>query len=609
MTRSNGSAPRWGRVASDEEGAGFLRTEGPSYYGRDPEKSFRPIPRRRSRLVQFLAGPAEPQPHVVRPILPYLQRWPITLCDRFASRPIWKGFLTGAFFILWLTAFLFILIGTHRPFRDPDGEYVKNLNCDDTLWTPERCGLDGEQCRPFTESHFSFRCPAGCAGTTPPTPRPVGALDVVDRPLVIGSSPFRADSYLCSAAIMASVVSDAKGGCGRITRVGKHNTFVGRETNGVESVDFDSYFPYSFTVSPDPDMPCEEYADPRGKLLGASLFFSAVASLFVTSSALQASIALVAAFVHVALVSDPPPVSSFTASVLPDLVSTLAWRFFPAAFLAVVLYKTCVRRTLDGLTAQVEKVVLWLGGLWLGALANYTFTWIPGPNWSGYEVRAVTQTTLLLAGVVATAGTTAAWQMYCLWAEGRLGRHLIFYIASVASILGLLCIPEGMINVQIHPYIIALLLLPATSMQTRASLLAQGLLLGIVIHSLAHSGFSPPFIPRDPSLTPIPYPTIRDPAVSFAPDGANITLTFDPPPTGFSADGVSVTVNDVERFRFVYAEVGRTGESFTWGWPDDMKYDEYIRCSFIKDGIILGYGGASAWLGDGSFKGSEVPYE
>lgn len=598
MVRSDRLTARWDRGASDEEAARLLRTTNRDHENTE-EKYFHPNLRRR-RICRLLSGPAEPHQHVLHPIFPTLQRWPLDLADRFAHRPVAKRVVTSLFFLLWLAACGIPVLHANRSFLDPDGEYVKNLNCDDTLW-PEPCGLDGEECRPFVESFITFRCPANCARTVSPTPHPVGPLDVVGRPLIVGSNPFRADSYICSAAIMTSVVSDARGGCGRITRVGKHDIFVGLEENGVESVDFDSYFPYSFTVSPDPDMSCGDILDPREQVLGVSLFFSAVFSLFSTAGASQFVVAFVAAFVHVGFVSDPPPVTPFTGSVLPDLASTFMQHFFPAMFLAVVVYRSCVRRTLKGLTAPFEKVLLWLGGLWIGALANYTLEWVPAHDWEENDPNVVSPPMLLVAAVIVVVGLLVGFQAYCLWVEGHLKQHLMFYLAMSLAIFGLSCIPG--IDLELRPYIVALILLPATSMQTRTSLLTQGLLLGVLIHSLAHSGFSSPFVPMDPCIpSPVPYPSIKDPEITFTPSGSNITLSFDPPPTTQNFDGISVTVNDVERFRLLYVEIGRTGDTFTWDWPNDVKYDEFFRYGFIKDGRLLGYGPADTWFGNGTFR-------
>ena len=80
------------------------------------------------------------------------------------------------------------------------------------------------------------------------------------------------------------------------------------------------------------------------------------------------------------------------------------------------------------------------------------------------------------------------------------------------------------------------------------------------------------------------YPAVKEPAIYLTSTGSNITLAFDPPPDTLSFDGISVTVNDVERFRLLYVEVGQTGETSTWDWPNDVKYDEYFRYGLIKDG-------------------------
>ena len=590
--------PRWSRAIPGEEDASLLGRADPGY-ARAAEKPFQPIPRHRP--CRLLAGPAEPHQHVVNPILPTLQRRPTALAARLSPRTRLAASLI--LLLLWLAAFALPVYTANRPFLDPDGQYLKTLNCDDTLWTTTGCGLDGEACRPFVESHFSFRCPAACASRhDAAAPHPVGPLDVLDGPLVIGSNPFRADSHICGAAILASVISDAAGGCGRLTRVGKRAFFVGKEENGVESVSFDSYFPYAFTVSPEPGMlsSCAELLDPRARVLGVSLVFSAVFSLFVAGAAEQFFVAFVAAFVHVAFVSDPPPVAPFSVSVLPDLASSFARTFLPAMFLAAVLYRLCVKRTLEGLDAPFEKVVLWLGGLWVGALANYTLRWLPTREWDDYDLKAVSQPALLVAALVGIIGFLAGFQAYCLWIEGRLERYIGFYLAVMASILGLLCVPG--ITLQLKPYIVALILLPATSMQTRTSMLTQGLLLGILIHALAHSGFTSPFTPQNPSIpSPSLYPSIKEPSIFFTHTGSNLTLSFHPPPTTLSYDGISVTVNDVERFRLIYVEVGRTGETFTLDWPNDVKYDEYLRYGFIKDGRVLGYGAADTWLGNGTF--------
>ncbi|KAI6090732.1 hypothetical protein F4821DRAFT_9418 [Hypoxylon rubiginosum] len=141
--------------------------------------------------------------------------------------------------------------------------------------------------------------------------------------------------------------------------------------NGIESIHFDSYFPLSFQVSSDPAIKCR--GDPRQILLAVSITFTVSLSLFTSSPSLQFAITFTAIFAHVGLVSDPPSAAFHNTSVLPDHVSLLVERFLPAAFIAFVLYRTCITRALQGLQAQFEKTIFWLGGFWVGALSNYTF--------------------------------------------------------------------------------------------------------------------------------------------------------------------------------------------------------------------------------------------
>ncbi|CAI4215476.1 unnamed protein product [Parascedosporium putredinis] len=496
MPEMEAHSARWRRPAVDEEGFRLLRSSETRTFDYDeertPAKPSMPTEPRRRRFIclpRWSSGPREPRHLAVRPLFPLFQQWPVNILDRLPSAV--RVFFVAVFFLVWIAAFSYPLASAHRPFLDGDEEYVRNLDCDDTLWSPNACGIDGELCRPFTESHFSFRCPANCARATAPGPHPVGPHDAAGLPLVVGSNPFRADSYICSAAIHALVASDERGGCGRVTRVGKHDTYAAIESNGVSSIEFDSHFPFSFTVSPDLDVPCDAHLDPRSWLFTTSTFFLGLFSLFVTSPAWQFFVAFVAVFAHVALVSDPATVSYRSTAVLPERVSGLLHGLFPAIFVAVVIYKTCVKRTLAGLTAQLEKTILWTGGMWFGAMANYTLDWFPLDSIPVYELAGIDKTTFLIAAVVAIIGFLVSWHLYCLWLEGRLEKYLLLYPAALLALLFLDWLPGGGLDLHLYHYAIALILIPVTATQTRLSLLNQGILLGLFIHDIARYGFRP----------------------------------------------------------------------------------------------------------------------
>jgi hypothetical protein len=138
------------------------------------------------------------------------------------------------------------------------------------------------------------------------------------------------------------------------------------------------------------------------------------------------------------------------------------------------------------------------------------------------------------------------------------------------------------LNLRIYHYILALLLLPGTAIQTRPSLLFQGFLVGLFINGVARWGFAS-ILETDHFLAdkgPIGsgLPEILDPAI----DGANIKFNF--PTFSKEWDGISMTVNDVERFRW---PIGQTTPEFSWTRAKDEPL--YFRFGYFKMGFINGF--------------------
>ena len=535
-------------------------------------------------------GRDPPKPHTITPLLPSVQHLPISLADRHLRSPLARRLAAAALTLAWLAAFFTPLILTTRSARDGAGDLVVNVDCVETMWPRNRCGVDGERCLPFSNVSFPFRCPADCGGVQVLNPRPVGAEEVNYRPLVVGGSPYRGDSFICGSAIHAGVVSDSYGGCGRVTRVGEHVGFASSESNGIESIAFDSYFPLSYTVEPDPTIPC--HSDARWPLfLLVSLPATVIACLFSTSPSFIFAFTSTALFAHTAFASDPPGTSFHNASPLPDLTSIFAGRFLPACFFALAIYRTCVRRTLTGLTAQVEKTVLWLGAFWVGALSNYTFSAIPIQRLTPHDLEQQPGAKLALAIILAVITAIVAGQAYHFHTEGRLRRFLLLY-AVLGAALALLALLPGL-HLRIHHYVIALLLLPGTDMQTRPSLIYQGLLLGLFVNGAARWGFA----------------SVLETAGALRGDAAfgslvpNVTADVGPSGASFSfegaegLDGVSGVVNDVERYRGFFAD-GPLG--FAWE-RERSDVNEYIRFAFVRDGKVLDFGETSTWFANGSY--------
>ena len=197
------------------------------------------------------------------------------------------------------------------------------------------------------------------------------------------------------------------------------------------------------------------------------------------------------------------------------------------------------------------------------------------------------------------------------------------------------------LNVRIHHYILALLLIPGTCFQNRPSLIYQGLLVGLFINGTARWGFASILETPGDLFQGGPQGTVL-PVISVLAIGAkNITFNLGQLPaynekSGRTFDGISILVNDVERFRGYgdnedYWPDGRVwGGNFTWTWtrhklgrdigespgdgdnlPDDgedvevnaEKYvpTEYFRFAYMAGSGVADYTKACRWDSNGTW--------
>ncbi|GJD01180.1 LCCL domain-containing protein [Colletotrichum higginsianum] len=571
-------------------------------------KRWRWVPYPVRRIVKATAkwskGPPNPRNYKIKPILPQIQEFPLVLIDRYL--PLFKHRVGLVFLYVAVWIITFALVKRSETFAtEVEGWGApQQIGCGATYWgRGNNCGLNGADCRPFNGSGFPFRCSANCAGYMVLNPRAVGDQEIVYQSLVIGgptdnsSTPiYRGDSFLCSAAIHAGVVSNENGGCGVVRLVGRHEGFPSSERNDIESISFDSYFPLSFTF--EPGIQCKA-RDLRWNLLAISLVFTTILSLVTASPALFFFSIFTGVFWHVGLASDPPNHYS-----VADLVSNIIGKFLPAMFCAWVMYdKMGVRRTLTGLTAQVEKTVLWLGGCWVGALSNYTFRWIPIQRLNAHDLNQQPGAKAALAAIIIVLVVIIVQQVWYFRQEGRLLKYLKLYLLFLGGIVVCLVLPD--LSLRIHHYILALLLLPGTSMQTRPSLLYQGLLVGLFINGIARWGFdavlqTPAALQGDAQHGSV-LPSILPPIVDLGQAAWNINFTWNNPPVGARYDGISVLVNDVERFRSYFDDGPVPAKSFVWTRESDLGLNEYFRFGFMEGSTSYDYTKAGIWNAEGKW--------
>jgi len=466
-------------------------------------------------------------------------------------------------------------------------------------------------------------------------PRTVGDEEVLYKPLVVGGAPedekdgvaggiYRADSFICGAAIHAGAISNIEGGSAVLELVGQHAGYPSTDRNGIESVGFNSSFPRSFRFVPGATSECR---DLRWPLLFITATCTAILSVFTTSPGVFFFSNFIALFLHVSFVSDPPDMNSYYS-----VISITLGRLLPSTFIMYVIYHFVVRRTLLNLRAQFEKTILWMGGCWIGALNNETFDqWIPVQRLTPHDIAqqpGAIPALLITVGAILAIALGQAWSFRV---EGRMRRYLVVYGIFVGGLLVLMTIPN--MNLRIHHYIIGILLLPGTSMQTRPSLLYQGLLVGLFINGVARWGYAsilstPADLLRDAQLGSA-LPEILAPQILAGVGSMMSNITFSwtwPPPTQELGDenrydsgatelsqwydGISILVNDVERFRSYPDSEDSMREPeeeveqphFTWTRnPRDLQHPEYFRFAYMRGGMAQDYTKAGIWGADGGW--------
>ncbi|KAJ5735858.1 uncharacterized protein N7483_000983 [Penicillium malachiteum] len=640
----------------------------------ESSKSFRwgwvPLPLRKAgrATADWIKGPDPSHMLLLKPLFPRVQELPVQYLDRFFPKRKQKLVLLLVLYVSWFLPWFLILLNSRSSGYIEGYGQLQTLSCSSNLWEFDNgCGMNGNDCRPFMESTIAFRCPANCRDTKLLEPHVVGNQTFNYQGLVIGgpqphsSEPgvYRADSFVCQAAIHSGVISN-DGGCGVVQLEGAAHSFPAVKQHGIQSESFPSTFPKAFSFLQLSSSQANCPADPRWSLLGLTAAAIGVLWLFCTSPPVLFFSTFFIVFSHTGLVADPPSYPG-----LADLVSTLLSRMLPASFVVYVLYKFCAAPLLQPIKSpiyQLEKLLLYLPTLFIGALNNYTFArLIPLQRLTPMDIQQQPGAKLALAFVIPIVITIVFSQAWQIRQGGLLPRYLKIYCTMGLMILILSPLPG--LRLRIHHYILAILLMPGTAFPTRPSLLYQGLLLGLFINGIARWGFASiietpaalgelaPGRSGDHGWWGSTYPNITDSSVHIFLPGedspethhGNGNITFSlwehDRMSELAVDGISILLNDVERFRG-YVDEDKRGE-FTWhrhghdglelqqpliferrslqksfdtqskiladSDPSDVPDDLFFRFAFLRGAKPGNYGPTGVWRSDGSWVSPAAP--
>ncbi|GAA6060100.1 hypothetical protein JCM10212_003508 [Sporobolomyces blumeae] len=419
---------------------------------------------------------------VFGPFLTRVERWCTARLEPVRRQ---RRFTTPVFFLAWLLGLAFLVRASFFVSTTNVGtpEWVVSTS---TFWSRnDGCGLNGTECEPFTNSSFVFRCPAQTLSTKLLNARTIGSDQVIYEPLVVGGTDaertYRADSWICAAAIHRGLFQDKRGGCGELELVGEFTNYVGGRQNGVDSVGFPSVFPSSYRFVDSVEQgSCH---DLRNDILGFDVAMSVLFS-FLIRPAPQAFFwgLFVFGYWHVVLASDP--------TTMPPDVATGFKYFLPALFVGESFWRHCWRWVVPAFENSgsiIERTVWYLAGFWVGLLVNVTLGWIPIDRLTPHDIKQQPGGVIAVIFLAIFLFFAILNQIRVIRRTGWFFFHLKWYVVGGIVIAILACLPG--LELRLHHYIAGMALMPGTAFVTRPSAIFQGFLLGLFLDGIARWGF------------------------------------------------------------------------------------------------------------------------
>ncbi|KAI0830722.1 hypothetical protein BC628DRAFT_1355313 [Trametes gibbosa] len=423
------------------------------------------------------------------------------------------------------------------------------IGCTATYWSAnDGCGLDGQACGPFENATFDFRCPAQCNSVILQNPRTVGDEQVEFVPLIVGGGDqnrtYRGDTFICAAAVQAGLISNSRGGCATLELVGNFTSFLPFSANGLSSIGFPTIFPLSFRFLPTTTL--HSCSDLRNEALAFNIIITALIFLVLRPKPIVAYWCLVCiGFWHVTLFSQP--------QASPPPLDVAFQQFLPALFVAYAFWRLAFRYTLPAFRrAPIEFTVWYLAPYWAGVLTNLTTDKIPIDRLTAADISARPGGLTALIIIIIILVVIVINQVRVIRKTGWLPWYLGWYIAGGLVTLVLSQLPG--LELRLHHYILAMVLMPGTGFPTRLSAIYQGFLLGMFLNGVAAFGFDSILqtaadLRRDAPLGSdlpsfVTNSTNYNPSTPFL----NQTIFWNALPDGEGWDGFALLVDDVERY-------------------------------------------------------------
>lgn len=279
--------------------------------------------------------------------------------------------------------------------------------------------------------------------------------------------------------VYSGLVSNSRGGCASLQLIGNFTDYLPLTANGLTSIGFPSVFPLSFQFLP--TTPLYSCLDTRNEALAFNVIITALLFLVLRPKPVVCYWCLVCiGFWHVTLFSQP--------QASPPPLDTAFQEFLPALFVAYAFWRLAFRFTMPAFRkAPIEASVWYLAPFWTGVLANITLDKIPIDRLTASDINQQPGGLTALIIIVLILLAIVVNQVRVIRKTGYLPQYLGWYVAGGLVTLVLSQLPG--LELRIHHYILAMVLIPGTAFPTRLSAIYQAFLLGLFLNGIAAFGF------------------------------------------------------------------------------------------------------------------------
>lgn len=294
---------------------------------------------------------------------------------------------------------------------------------------------------------------------------------------------FRADSWICGAALHAGLISTSFGGAVTLTPLdfpSSTSNYTSSKNNHITSIPFEPSFPGAYSLSKVVSSSSATNIDLHYPILAYNATCLFLLTLFFSPPPwVLFSTLLILGYFQIILVSDVPNLD-------PDWSGIIGG--FPAfAFAGYWIYRVSFSITLPGFKRLPLEMSLWQGlGYWIGIESSTIFARLPISRlgYGGLSSAGIVAIVIIVMIVVVVVIIQAiSFRKY-----GLLRYYIIRYLPLVPVLIVLANLGHGYV-LRLHHYFLALLAIPVLSLPNRISLFGQAFCLGLFIDGVGRWGW------------------------------------------------------------------------------------------------------------------------